>query len=176
MEAAWQAYYERMDALCLRLLDAVRHALGLAPDVWDSVASDPVSVLRFLSYPDQAGGLRMGAHYDDTLVTVLHQSVPRNGFAAFQVTLSGEDEWHAVAPSDDGFVVNMGEALTCISGGRVLATRHRVVAPPPARSDGSARTSLVHFFLPNWNARLWPAVERGVDAGFLTETSAPADR
>jgi isopenicillin N synthase-like dioxygenase len=172
MGASWQAYYERMDALCLRLLELVRKALGLAPEVWSSVASDPVSVLRFLAYPDQAGGIRMGAHYDDTLLTVLHQSVPQNGFAALQVMLPGEDEWHAVAPSDDVFVVNIGEALTYISGGRVVATRHRVVAPSKEQSEGSARTSLVHFFLPNWNARLWPGVERGVDAN-LTRFDHP---
>jgi isopenicillin N synthase-like dioxygenase len=163
MKAHWEAYYRRMDQLCLRLLDLVRRALGLTPQVWDAVASHPMSVLRFLDYPDKAGGLRMGAHYDDTLLTVLHQSVPRNGFAALQVMLSGHDDWRSVEPSDDVFVVNMGEALTYISGGKVVATRHRVVAPAPEHTEGSARTSLVHFFLPNWNARLWPATEKAVD-------------
>jgi len=163
MKQAWTEYYRRMDALCLRVLDLVRGALGLTPKVWDAVASHPMSILRFLDYPDHAGGIRMGAHYDDTLLTVLHQSVPKNGFAALQVMLSGEDAWHAVEPSDDVFVVNIGEALTYISGGRAVATRHRVVGPPPELARGSERTSLVHFFLPNWNARLWPAHEKGID-------------
>jgi len=163
MKAAWEAYYARMDQLCLRLLDLIRRALGLTSEVWASVASRPVSVLRFLDYPDESGGIRMGAHYDDTLLTVLHQSVPRNGFAALQVMLPGQNEWHSVEPSDDVFVVNVGEPLTYISGGRVVATRHRVIAPPPERADGSARTSLVHFFLPNWNARLWPAAGKAID-------------
>jgi isopenicillin N synthase-like dioxygenase len=163
MERLWGEYYQRMDALCLKLLDLVRRMLGLTPKVWDSVASHPMSVLRFLDYPDQAGGIRMGAHYDDTLLTVLHQSVPKNGFAALQVTFSGEDDWHSVEPSDDVFVVNIGEALTYISGGRAVATRHRVIAPDPEHTEGSARTSLVHFFLPTWNARLWPAHDKSID-------------
>ncbi len=164
MREVWEAYYRRMDRLCGRLLELTRRALGLTPKVWDAVASRPVSVLRFLAYPDQGGGLRMGAHYDDTLLTVLHQNVPRNGFAALQVMLPGEKQWRSVQPSDDVFVVNVGESLTYISGGRVVATKHRVVAPPPDHAEGSARTSLVHFFLPNWNARLWPAADKTIDS------------
>jgi len=172
MRAAWEEYYRRMDRLCLRLLDRARDALGLSPTIWNAVASHPVSVLRFLAYPDHASGIRMGAHYDDTLVTVLHQSVPKSGFAALQVLLPGEEEWRSVEPSDDVFVVNVGEALTYISGGRIVATKHRVVGPPPEHAAGSARTSLVHFFLPNWNARLWPAREKGIDAN-LTRFDHP---
>lgn len=172
MGRLWQAYYERMDGLCLRLLDLVRQDLDLDHKAWHAVASHPVSVLRFLAYPDDTADLRMGAHYDDSLITVLHQSVPKSGFAALQVMLPGEDEWHAVQPSDDVLVVNVGEALTFISGGRVRATRHRVVGPPEGQTEGSARTSLVHFFLPNWNAKLWPAEEPGLDAQ-LTRFNRP---
>lgn len=175
MARLWQDYYDRMDGICLQLLDLVRRDLGLDHAAWDAVASHPVSVLRFLAYPDAAGGLRMGAHYDDTLITVLHQSVPENGFAALEVMLPGEEEWHAVEPSDDMLVVNVGEALTFISGGRVRATRHRVVGAPADQATGSARSCLVHFFLPNWNARLWPAKEPGLDAQ-LTRFNRPEIR
>lgn len=161
MRAAWEAYYRRMEALCTRMLEAVRIALGLPAASWRALTSDPVSVLRFLDYPDLAGGIRMGAHLDDTLITVLHQSVPANGFAALQVRLPGEDGWRSVTPSDDVFVVNVGETLTFLSGGRVVATRHRVVAAPPGLAEGSARTSLVYFHLPNWDARMRPAKWNG---------------
>ncbi len=164
MARLWQDYYARMDAICLRLLDRVREELGLGRDAWAALASHPVSVMRMLAYPEESGGLRMGAHYDDTLITVLHQSVPENGFAALEVMLPGDDTWVPVEPTDEYFVVNVGEALTFISGGRVRATRHRVVAAPDGQAEGSARTSIVHFFLPNWNARLWPAEEPGLDA------------
>jgi isopenicillin N synthase-like dioxygenase len=143
------------------VLEAVRVALDLPAASWRALTSDPVSVLRFLDYPDLAGGIRMGPHLDDTLITVLHQSVPVNGFAALQVRLPGEDVWRSVAPSDDVFVVNVGETLTFLSGGRVVATRHQVVAPPPELAEGSARTSLAYFHLPNWDARLRPAKWHG---------------
>jgi isopenicillin N synthase-like dioxygenase len=161
-----------MQALCVRLVDIVREALGLPETVWESIATRPPSILRFLSYPDHAGGIRMGAHYDSTLLTVLHQSVPENGFAALQVQLPGDDEWRSVTPSDDVFVVNVGEALTYLSGGRVVATKHRVIGPPEGDAEGSARTSLVHFHLPNWNARLQPALPREGDA-HMTRLDAP---
>lgn len=172
MRASWQAYYTQVQELSARLVDVVRQALGLAEGVWESIASRPPSVLRFLAYPNYAGGVRMGAHYDSTLLTVLHQSVPENGFAALQVQLPGDDEWRSVAPSDDVFVVNIGEALTYLSGGRVVATKHRVVGPPEGSAAGSARTSLVHFHLPNWNARLLPTLPREGDAK-LTRLDAP---
>lgn len=164
MRSIWEEYYRRMNELCTRLLDAVQTTLELEPGTWGEQTSSPVSVMRFLDYPDLAEGIRMAAHYDDTLLTILHQSVPENGFAALQVMLPGETEWHSVVPSDDVFVVNVGETLTYMSGSRVLATKHRVVAPPSGMSKGSARSSIGYFHLPNWDARLWPTEVEGMDA------------
>ncbi|MGB5813460.1 MAG: 2OG-Fe(II) oxygenase family protein [Polyangiales bacterium] len=171
MTEVWLQYYAKMQSLCARLVDEIRVSLGLEPGVWDEYLSQPPSLLRFLSYPDHAGGLRMGAHYDDTIVTVLHQSVPKSGFAALQVQLPGEEEWRSVVPSDDVFVVNVGEALTFLSGGRVVATKHRVIGPPTG-AEGTARTSLAHFYLPNWNSRLCPSMPRAAD-GMSTSLDAP---
>ena len=164
MEGLWADYYARMQRLCGRLVAAASEALGLPAGVWDAHHTHPPSLLRFLAYPDHGEGIRMGAHYDDTLFTVLHQSVPENGFGALQVQLPGEEGWQSVEPGDDVFVVNVGEALTFLSGGRIVATKHRVVGPPDERAQGSARTSLAHFYLPNWNARLRPSLERLPDA------------
>jgi isopenicillin N synthase-like dioxygenase len=164
MRSCWEEYYGHMEGLSARLLDRVRGLLGLRAGAWDSMTSSPVSVLRFLSYPDHAGGIRMGAHYDDTLLTIFHQSVPASRFAALEVALPGDTQWRSVLPSDGVFVVNVGEALTYLSGGCVRATKHRVVGAPADRALGSARTSLAHFHLPNWNARLRPARVEGMDS------------
>lgn len=165
MREIWEEYYKKMNQLCTRLLNLIQTSLGLDSGTWDAQTSSPVSVMRFLDYPDLAEGIRMAAHYDDTLLTVLHQSVPENEFAALQVMLPGETEWHSVAPSDDVFVINIGETLTYMSGSRLIATKHRVVAPPAGMAKGSARSSLGYFHLPNWNARLWPTEVEGMDAG-----------
>jgi len=161
--AAWEAYYLRMEALCARLLETVRATLDVPSGTWNAVNSRPGSVMRFLHYPDHEGGIRMAAHYDDTLITVLHQSVPANGFAALEVQLPGQDDWQAVVPSDDVFVVNIGEALTYLSGGQVVATKHRVVGAPAGQAAGSERSSLAYFYIPNYNARLQPLDVAGVD-------------
>ncbi|MEM7437270.1 MAG: 2OG-Fe(II) oxygenase family protein [Myxococcota bacterium] len=172
MERTWVDYYDRMQELCFRLLDAIRVVMKLPQGVWDHYTRDAPSVLRFLAYPDNTGSHRMGAHFDDTLLTVLHQSVPTNGFAALQVQLPGSDEWRSVVPSDDVFVVNVGEALTFLSGGRIVATKHRVISPSRDQAEGSARTSLAHFFLPRWNAALTPTLPKAND-GMRTSLDTP---
>ena len=164
MQSLWEEYYRAMKALCHRLLDAIKETLGLPKSAWLEQIDKPVSVMRFLEYPAVSQNIRMGAHFDDTLVTVLHQNVPESGFAGLQVQLPGENEWRSVPPSDDVFVVNTGETLTYLSDGVVRATKHRVVAPPAEQVAGSARTSLCYFHLPNWNARLVPATVEGMDA------------
>lgn len=164
LREVWEEYYRRMEQLCSRLLETIVGILGLPPGAWDDQTSAPVSVMRFLDYPDLAGGIRMGAHYDDTLLTVLHQSVPENNFAGLQVMLPGESQWRSIPPRDDVFVVNVGETLTYMSGSHIRATKHRVIAPPPEKAQGSARSSIGYFYLPNWNARLWPADVEGMDA------------
>jgi isopenicillin N synthase-like dioxygenase len=175
MRALWEEYYRRVQRVSGKVLDLIRKALGLPDGAWDGVASRPASMLRFQAYPDRGGGIRMGAHTDDSLLTVLHQSVPESGFAALQVELPGEDTWRSVPPSDDVFVCNVGESLAYLTGGRVLATRHRVIAPPEGRAAGSARTSLVHFFHPNWNAPLRPSLPKAA-GGSSTKFDNPTLR
>ncbi|MGI9473519.1 MAG: 2OG-Fe(II) oxygenase family protein [Rubripirellula sp.] len=171
MEAKWSEYYERMQNLCVRLVDMVRDCLDLPADAWAEYNSLPPSVLRLNAYPDSDRSIRMGAHRDDSLITILHQSMPNNGFAALQIQLPGETTWRSVPPSDRHFVVNIGEPLTYLSGGRVVATRHRVVGPPADQVVGSSRTSLVHFYVPNWNSRLKPLLQP--TGGQKTQYDAP---
>ena len=161
----WEEYYVLMESLCGRLLDRIRQLLQLDPGTWEKQTSSPTSVMRFLAYPACDHPLRMAAHYDDTLLTIIHQSVPPNGFAALQVQLEQGSDWQSVVPNDDEFVVNVGEALTFLSGGVVRATKHRVIGPPADQVTGSERTSLAFFQLPNWNAKLWPARAEGMDEG-----------
>ncbi len=161
---AWLSYFEHMQALSRRLMAAVRAALGLPPDAWKQWLDRPADVLRFLHYPEVvSGGVRMAAHYDDNLLTFLHQSTPENGFSALQVMLPGEGEWRSVEPDDRYFVVNVGESLMYLTEGRALATKHRVVNPPPEKIAGGSRTSTVFAHLPNWNCPLRPLVPEVVD-------------
>lgn len=160
----WCSYFAHLQELSRRLMAAVRATLGLPASQWASSVDRPADVLRFLSYPEvESAGPRMAAHYDDNLLTLLHQSRPENGFSALQVMLPGEDVWRSVEPDDRFFVVNVGDSLMYLTGGRAIATKHRVVNPPPERLAGGARTSVVFFHLPNWNCPLRPVVPGPID-------------
>jgi len=160
----WLEYFEHMQRLSRRLMAAVRAALGLPDDSWKQWLDRPADILRFLHYPEiDSDGPRMAAHYDDNLLTLLHQSKPRNGFAALQVMLPGESRWRSVEPDDRYFVVNVGDALMYLTEGRAIATKHRVATPPPERMAGSERTSAVFFHVPNYDCPLRPIVPAGVD-------------
>jgi len=160
----WRSYFAYMEKLSLRLMEAVRATLGLPPDEWKQWLNRPASVMRFLGYPEIASEeLRMAAHYDDNLLTLLHQSTPTNGFSALQVMLPGEDQWRGIEPDDRFFVVNVGDALMYLTGGRAIATKHRVLNPPGDQIAGGARTSIAFFYLPNWNCPLRPVFPDSID-------------
>lgn len=126
---AWLGYFDHVSRTAEALLHAVREALLLPANQWHEQTNRPVSILRFLNYPESdSDSLRMAAHYDDNLLTLLHQSPSENGFDSLQVMLPGESEWQAVPADDNFFVVNVGEALMYLTEGRMLATKHRVAA------------------------------------------------
>jgi isopenicillin N synthase-like dioxygenase len=65
-----------------------------------------------------------------------------------------------VPPLRNTFVVNLGEALSFISGGKIKATTHQVKAPPEQlRGHDSERTSIPFFFTPRKDAVLTPMKE-----------------
>ena len=160
----WQDYFNHMVGLSERLMMAVRETLGLPAGAWDQLIDKPANLMRFLNYPEVAdSAVRMAAHYDDNLLTLLHQSPLDNGFHPLEVMLPGDDVWRSVPADDDLLVVNVGEALMYLSQGRIIATKHRVAATPPEQRHGSARTSIAFFHTPNWNCPLHPVSPRGVD-------------
>lgn len=162
--AAWHEYFTAMSRVSKRLMQGVRNALGEAPEAWSSMLDKPADTMRFLNYPEVASSsVRMAAHYDDNLLTLLHQSRTANGFDSLQVILPGETDWRDVPANDDFLVVNVGDALMYLTGGRVVATKHRVASVPPEKRPGSARTSIAFFHIPNWNCPLRPTLPRGLD-------------
>lgn len=117
---------------------------------------DSQGILRFLDYPDvpedscsseEEVVLRMGAHPDLDVITVLYQRPCPNGFVSLQAMINGE--WTDIPAIRNTFVINFGEVLTAVSGDRVPATYHRVVSPRRELSIGSARVSFPFF----WNPR-----------------------
>jgi isopenicillin N synthase-like dioxygenase len=164
--AAWLRAYTGVHRASVELLEALGEALALEPEsrrVWsEMLVEKSCGELRFFQYPDVPreacadvpgnGVDRMAAHFDMDVITLLHQTPCDNGFISLEASIDGE---FVKIPAIRGtFVVNLGEVLRLLTGGRVRATVHRVVRPPQSLHRGSARDVMVFFQAPPLSARL----------------------
>jgi isopenicillin N synthase-like dioxygenase len=125
------ALFEGLEAAGLRVLRAIAIHLGLAPDFFEDPVREGNSVLRLLHYPPVPAGapnLRAGAHEDINVITLLLGAEE----AGLQL-LSREGEWLDVQAPEGALVVNIGDMLERLTGGRLPSTTHRVVNPVPER-------------------------------------------
>ena len=92
----------------------------------------PTALQRCLLYPDvppdkcAADRVRIAAHFDIDILTVIHQERPSNGVCCLQAILPNATEWINVEPVDGTLVVQIGKVLNFWSGGRITSTKHRV--------------------------------------------------
>jgi len=148
------AYFEEARRVALELTDVFAAALGL-PDRWFRPFVERSTVtMRVIHYerrpedpppaPDQ---MRMGAHTDYGIVTVLHAD-PVPG-----LQIVGPDgSWHDVVPEPGALLVNLGDLTAQWTNDRWRSTLHRVV-PPPADVRGAAlRRSVAFFFDGDYDA------------------------
>lgn len=128
-----------------KLLSAIARHLGLAPDWFDPAVKDGNSVLRLLHYPpvpQDAPGVRAGAHEDINLITLL-----LGAEEAGLELLERDGRWLPVKPPEGAMVVNVGDMLQRLTNHRLPSTTHRVVNPPPERR-GKSRYSMPFFLHP----------------------------
>jgi isopenicillin N synthase-like dioxygenase len=147
MRAVVEEYFAAAKALADQLTEIAAVALDVPPAYFAERTDRSVDVLRINHYrrrpadPAPAPGqLRMGAHTDYGILTVLLAD------AAPGLQIVGPDGgWHDVLPLSDGFVVNLGDALAVWTNDRWKSTLHRVV-PPPIGATGEARRRSYAFF------------------------------
>ncbi|MCB9694392.1 MAG: isopenicillin N synthase family oxygenase [Alphaproteobacteria bacterium] len=165
---AWVEYYAAVEDLSRRLLELLGEAIELDEEdrrIWtEMLVERSGGELRFLQYPDVPLAAcsdiegntpdRMGAHFDMSVITVLHQTPCANGFVSLEAKYG--DTFHEVPAIRGTLVVNLGEILRLLTGGRIRATVHRAVRPPVALHRGSARDVTVFFQAPPLNALLRP--------------------
>lgn len=131
-------YYAQAHALGVALLGMIARDLGLPSDHFTPHFTEPMAILRLLSYPaasGQQGEIGAGAHTDYGALTLLLT----DGAPGLQVRPRGGD-WQDVPHVDGAFVVNIGDCLMRWSNDRYVSTPHRVLPPPRARKS-------VAFFL-----------------------------
>lgn len=143
-------WMEAMEALGQRLLRAVGTGLGLGPDWFaEHLTADPTVLFRIFRYPpipEPAEGWGVAEHTDYGLLTLLAQ----DHHGGLQVR--GPDGWVDVAPEPGALVVNLGDMLDRMTGGRYRSTPHRV-RPTAGLED---RLSFPFFLDPSWDAEVRP--------------------
>lgn len=145
-----QALFDALEGVALRVLDALAVWLDQDPDGFRDLVRDGNSVLRVIDYPDVAsaepGAVRAAAHEDINLLTVL-PAATRPGLQL----KTREGRWLPIASPPGALVVDTGDMMQLLSGGRLPSVTHRVVNPEGA--DGG-RLSMPFFLHPRPDAEL----------------------
>lgn len=160
--------YLELQSLAAKLLSLLALSLGKPRDFFAPYLDDSLSTLRLLHYPpveSAASGSATSAsdaklsctpHTDSGILTLLHQ----DSTGGLEVRNSSGD-WVAAPYVPESLVVNIGDLMAKVSGGRFVATMHRVRAPgtnssavcvnDPNASSHLGRISVPFFFEPGEN-------------------------
>jgi isopenicillin N synthase-like dioxygenase len=152
-----EAYFNAVTALGHRLLGPLAVCLGMSPAALRKLYGKPIAFMRLFHYPPDSNvdDKEFGAaeHKDYGFLTILAQDA--NGGLEVR---SPDNELVPVPPRTDLFVINVGDMLSEITGGRFCSPLHRVV-----NRSGVARYSIPYFFDPDFEARFdtMPEVSAG---------------
>lgn len=151
---AWLAYFAEVAGLARRLTSIFAMALGLDPGFFADKTDHSTDTLRVIRYERQPGSpdplpgqVRMGAHTDYGIVTVLYaDAVPG-------LEIVGPDgRWCGVVPVEGAFLVNLGDLLAEWTNDRWRSTLHRVAPPPVGEDTPALRRSAAFFHDGNYDA------------------------
>ena len=148
-------YLQAMTALGHRLAGGIALALGLESGWFDRhLTADPLTLFRIFRYPPAPAGADpswgVAEHTDYGLLTILRQD-HRGG-----LQVHAPHGWLEAPPVPGTFVVNLGDMLERMTGGRYRSTPHRV-----RNTSGEDRLSFPFFFDPAWEAEVLPVPRAG---------------
>ncbi|WP_457333684.1 isopenicillin N synthase family dioxygenase [Rhizobacter sp. P5_C2] len=148
-------YYDAALEVAKQILDCVSYAIAPAEqNVFSEFFNDPLTNLVLAHYPVAAhlgddSVLGCGEHTDYGLITLLmHDGVP-----GLQVQ-ARSGAWLDVQCNKGDLVVNLGDMLEFMSGGRYVSNPHRVVV-----MRNQPRTSVPFFVQPDYDALIRPLLE-----------------
>lgn len=153
LEQAAMEWAKLMSAVGMELLRAIAVSLKLPEDYFDEpFQGSPAWMGKLVHYVGgvvaAAGDQGVGSHADYGFVTLLLQ----DDVGGLEVLPPGATEWAPVEPTPGALVVNLGEMLEVATEGYLVATIHRVQAPPP----GVDRYSVPFFWSPRLDAVIDP--------------------
>lgn len=160
-EAEMTSLYRDFERTASSLLAAIEAYLELPRDALSSMIDGGDSILRLIHYPpvpDDApeGALRAAAHEDINLITLLAE-----GSTGGLEVVARDGRWHPVRMLQGNLVINAGDMLQHLAGGRIRSTTHRVVNP---MGENRSRYSIPFFTHPRPDVVLTPMPPaRGVD-------------
>ncbi|HSV01597.1 MAG TPA: 2OG-Fe(II) oxygenase family protein [Phenylobacterium sp.] len=134
--------YGALDAMGLKVLEAIAAWLGLERHVFEPTVGEGNSILRLLHYPpvpENGPHIRAAAHEDINVITLL--------LGAEEAGLEVKDRdgsWLPINPPAGSLVCNIGDMLQRLTNDKLPSTTHRVVNPAPERR-GYARYSTPFF-------------------------------
>lgn len=156
MQQIWEDYIAEIVELGQLMLRIMAVAFDLDPEFFSSKADQSPDTLRALDYrseagspPPEPGQLRLGAHTDYGMCTMLYAD-PVPGLQL----LGPDDVWHDVTPTPGHYVVNIGDLMAAWTNDRWRSTVHRVV--PAAPGEPMFRRSLAFFHEANPDAMIEP--------------------
>ncbi|KAL6714734.1 hypothetical protein ACLMJK_008159 [Lecanora helva] len=152
--------HAELQALSGRLLSLLAMALEKEEGYFDEYMTDSLSTLRLLHYPapnTKQQDLCCTPHTDSGILTLLHQDAT----GGLEVLSSDEKSWIPAPYIPNSIVVNVGDLMSRISGGRFKATMHRVRSSP-----GRERFSVPFFFEPGRECVIRSVGEEG-DGGVV---------
>ncbi len=123
--------YNALDAMGLKVLEAIACYLNLDRHFFAPTVDFGNSILRLLHYPPvpkDGPHIRAGAHEDINVITLL--------LGAEEAGLEVKDHdgrWIAINPPPGSLVCNIGDMLQRLCNHRLPSTTHRVVNPAPER-------------------------------------------
>ncbi len=129
-----------MNLISLPLIDAIFNRLQLFHGDFIDASTDPRCSLVFQSYPtidEHKKAIRFNAHKDFGLLAVLF-------FEEAGLEVEYQGNWTAISHQEGSVVVNLGNAIELMTGGRCHSALHRVTN---ATDD---RMSVVYFVNPNY--------------------------
>lgn len=159
--------------IVLTILEILSINLGLGAQILPNLhrlmqsSGDQLRFTKSTMFPQKQylPDVSLGAHTDFGSITILF-----NRLYGLQV-LSTNKEWLYVPPLPGHAIVNLGDAMVKLSGGRLKSNTHRVVAAPGLKQE-TDRYSVVYFSRPENNVEMKNLINAGEDDGnnsnFLT--------
>ena len=151
------------DRVSLKVMAALEVAMGrpglLTGQHLHQTGAGSMAVMRAFHYPPvpehvPAGSVRCGTHSDWGSLTLLLQ----DEVGGLEV-LSRAGLWVPAPPVPGAVLVMAGDMLEIWTGGRILATKHRVRLPEEERQKKAGRLSLAFFATPDDETTVAPPAE-----------------